>query len=101
MIKIMDNKGFHLTVGKYTLSVQTGPYNYCGDYYDFNKERPDIGLPKTKSVWESENAEVAVWTEENWCTEKFFKDADQVKGYVKAPEIARAIKMMYDLLEEE
>lgn len=76
--------GFHLTFSNgYTMSVQCGKYNYCGNYPENNDEEND------KKPIIKENAEIAYWKIGEKMQE--FEDGDTVKGYVSPDEIAEWI----------
>lgn len=86
MFKITQNKGFQITFSNgYTVSVQFGVGNYCdkkgsGNY---NEER-------MYDVWESPDAEVAVWDKDgNWVRPADMDD--DVKGYLTPDEVAEII----------
>ena len=91
--KITGGGGFHLTIGEYTISVQWGPGTYCSHHRNF-----DYGEPQTCRIWESPDAEAAVWDSNGtWRTEEVIKeslnqDADgDVIGWVTPLEVGKII----------
>lgn len=55
------NKGFHMELPNgVTVSVQWGPGNYCT-----RRNEADIFEPNKHRLWDSEDAEVMAWTNEN------------------------------------
>ena len=95
-IAITQGKGFHLSIGKYTISVQLGHNNYCTrrNYNNFGLEtEPEI---------ESPDCEVAVWTgeDEDWVTREVIKKAlketidDDVMGWVTPLQVGQIIAWM-------
>ena len=73
----MDNKGFHITFENgYTVSVQFGTGNYC-DKQSYGPGSLDAPMRAENGLWESPNAEIAVWDEAgDWTIES------QVDGYI-------------------
>ena len=90
-IAITDGKGFQLTVGNYTISVQIGPGNYCAN------QKPEVGR-----IIQSPDCEIAIWTEPNqvWVTKKVVKKvlketlSDDVMGWVSPLQVGKIITWM-------
>ena len=88
MFKTNDNKGFHITFPNgITLSTQFGGGNYCQNY-NF-----PIGREREQGNIESEDAEIAIWNEKKWITDKMIvklfpekEYPDSVLGNVKIEE---------------
>ncbi len=82
MIRIKNNKGFHLKFDNgLTISVQIGVGNYCNNK-DYTKI---IDFERTQITVECYDAEIAIWDEENtWFS---FDGGDIVKGWVTTQEI--------------
>ena len=97
--KITNHRGFHLTFENgVTLSTQFGVGNYCEHHPDPRYDPPstmDFREPRDKDTWESEDVEIAIWTEEEWITHEMFEALfpeeqyensdmkEQVKGWVE------------------
>ena len=81
MFTACSNKGFQMTFPNgWTVSVQWGPMNYCGnksfDYAWDDSTRQD--------TWKSPNAEIAAWNEKGiW----YEFENDTVKGYADPNEV--------------
>lgn len=75
IIKTTNNKGFQLTNGVITFSIQFGSGNYCS-----NRNLPF----DYKGNVESNDCEVAVWKNDNneWVTERYFDGDGDVAGHV-------------------
>jgi hypothetical protein len=83
------NQGFHLTFENgWTISVQIGALNYCGDYPDNEMDRNDYTKLDSKPC-QRINAEIAYW--QNDGPMESFEDGDTVKGWVSPDEIAEWI----------
>ena len=87
MFKCTNNKGFQITFANgYTISVQWGVSNYCQ-----KKQYGGYGDEMKHPIWESINAEVAVWDKDgNWV--KPAGTDDDVKGYQTPEEVAETIE---------
>jgi hypothetical protein len=79
--RICDGKGFHMTFANgWTISVQFGPGNYCGNYnLPYGSLRP-TELPP------SATAEIAIFNSEG---EWFDFGDDKVKGYVTPDDVLK------------
>lgn len=92
MFAITDHRGVQLAIGKWTISIQWGPGNYC-EHYDalFGEGDPieAYRAPAEAERWESPTAEIAIWgnREEPWVS----FGHDTVKGHVGALAVARLI----------
>lgn len=77
------NEGFHIKFNnKVCVSVQFGPSNYCEHYIVWNEDyTTNIDAPKKENTWESKDAEIAIWREENWITHEFAKQTDWADEY--------------------
>lgn len=105
--------GFTIVIGEYTLSVQFGPHNYCGNYGSLEGYE-NIKAPKIHNlghdrheftVWEkdykSDDAEIAIFRkgdgERKWMTREIFKEiglddpGDDVVGYQDATRVGCVI----------
>ncbi len=82
---IYRSKGFHISFPNgWTISVQFGIGNYCGDYpYD---ER-DYNTPRRSEYWSSPNAEVAFWYLSN-------DIVGDPKGWQSATSVAELIHLL-------
>jgi hypothetical protein len=71
---ITDHKGVQFTFPNgITVSIQWGPGNYCGDYWDFKLS--DYDAPRKSRLWESPDAEVALfWADRtgSWLTKEAY-----------------------------
>jgi hypothetical protein len=87
MFKSTSNKGFQITFANgYTVSVQWGNGNYCE-----KKQYGGYGEEMKHQVWESPNAEVAVWDKNgDWVRPAGIND--DVKGYQTPEEVAEIIE---------
>jgi hypothetical protein len=105
MFKSCENKGFQITFENgCTISVQWGPYNYCGNKYkdssvidfikglcrlydiDYKKIEQHLRhIPNVQLFGESEDAEIAIWDSQGtWY--KF--GCDTVNAYCSPNEVA-------------
>jgi hypothetical protein len=73
---VINNKGFQIKVNDWAISVMFGTSNYC-DNGSFN----DVDTVKTLSRLECENAEIAVWKDDE--NQAFDIQWMQDLGYVK------------------
>jgi hypothetical protein len=94
---INQNKGFKLTHNGITISVQFGPSNYC-----FKQDIEDFFAPMKNLMWESPDAEIAIWDSEgNWITAEVVKRVlkedcyDQVMGHITPAQVAKLISWMW------
>ena len=79
-LTITQGKGFQMRFeNNYTISVQFGRGNYC--------QNKNANHNEFKDWCESEDAEIAVW---GWTMEQLLVH-DQVVGWLKADDVARAI----------
>ena len=81
-IQTCMRKGIHLDLaGGWTVSIQWGPFNYCGDYPNNPKMLADDA---DKQADASEDCEIAIWDKnDRWIN---FGE-DQVKGFVPVSKI--------------
>jgi hypothetical protein len=84
--RICRNKGFHITFENgWTISVQFGPGNYCG-----NRDLP-FSRDYAEEVPHSSTAEIALIDPEG----SFFAiDGDDVKGWVSPGDVLRFMNMI-------
>ena len=86
MFRTTGNKGFQITFSNgYTLSVQFGPGNYVTD------RSSDYLAPMKTEFWESKDAKLASWSEEETAATKPTVDesnetAELTKGWVSLSE---------------
>jgi len=81
MLSINQNKGFFMTFENgFTISVQFGTVSDCSAR-DIEKK---YGFESEFGVWESENAEIAIWDKN---LAQFNFDSDTFKGWVSADEV--------------
>lgn len=88
MIKITDGKGFHITFDNgWTVSVQFGPANYCGNY-DMEISREGDKKAGEKG---SQTAEIAAWDKNhNW----YNFGGDKVEGHQDADNVLAFMNMI-------
>jgi len=84
-----QNKGFRMKFDNgFEISVQWGAENYC-EKKSFNT---DID-PRKERIWESKNAEIAVFDEEGIVP---IGGDDQVVGWLSPDEVAKVIAIVAD-----
>ena len=84
-----QNKGFRMKFDNgFEISVQWGAENYC-EKKSFNT---DID-PRKERIWESKNAEIAVFDDEGIVT---IGGDDQVIGWLTPDEVAKVITIVAD-----
>ncbi|MFW5916671.1 MAG: hypothetical protein ACOCTM_04275 [Bacteroidota bacterium] len=77
----MFNKGFQIKFeNEVCVSVQFGPGSYC-EHYDALNYKNGFKEPKKKDVWESKDAEIAIWTESAWITHEFAEQVEWAETY--------------------
>ena len=80
-----QNKGFRMKFENgFSISVQWGIENYC-EKKSFNTDTD----PRKERLWESMNAEIAVFNEEGIVS---ISDDDQVIGWLSADKVAKIIE---------
>jgi hypothetical protein len=87
-IRVMGNKGFHITFENgVTVSAQIGYGYYCNIY----PHHPimSIGTEIEKKIMESPDCEVAAWIEgeKEFITQEFFHGEDGVRRWVNPEEL--------------
>jgi len=88
MLKITDNKGFHVTFANgWTVSVQFGAGNYCSN----RSSGMDFDAFK-KPAEPCANAEIAAWDADNSWFE--FESGDTVDGWKTPDEVAAFMEMI-------
>ena len=100
MIKIIENKGFHLELANgVTLSAQIGSYNYC-ERRSFNL---GYGNERILDLVESQDAEIMIWNSlDSAITHHFVSNCgDQVAGYISANQIANILGKLVTMTKEE
>lgn len=91
--RVTSHRGFQLTFENgWTVSVQFGPSNYC----QHHSGAVPFDLPESTHIWESRDAEVAVWPETG---SKFVRlgGHDDVVGWVEADAVAGLISAVAGL----
>ena len=82
------NKGFRMTFDNgFTISVQWGTVNYCE-----RKNFDDGSDPQKERIWESVNAEVAVFDKEDGMLG--IGDNDQVIGWLSTDQVTKVISIV-------
>ena len=86
---INENKGFCITFANgVTVSVQFGGGNYCDNREAFTYQ------PYTEGQ-QSDNAEIAIWKDEEWITREFELEGetsdDEVIGFVYPRQVLQAL----------
>jgi len=85
MLKSTENKGFQMTfTNGYTISVQFGRGNYCE-----HKTKMPRPYKKAPSLWESKDAEIAVFDPKGNCIA--LEGTNYALGYLNADEVAQWI----------
>jgi len=102
--KSSEKKAFSITSGKgvqftfpnkYTISIQWGAGNYCGEYPNLSM----LGLESRSDFWESNDAEIAIFANNDaWVTKIAYRDisggeehCDDVIGYLGIKEVLKYI----------
>lgn len=86
MFTAIQNKGFQMTFENgITISVQWGTGNYC----EHRIGTMGNGIEGTVDVWESKNAELAVWDDKG--NDYKFTDGHLEQGWVTPDEVAEWI----------
>lgn len=99
---IFQGKGFHITFDNgVKVSVQFGPYNYCGHHNVIIESLHEDILkmamvsndePKKCDKWTSQDAEIAIIGKNNeWLTRKWRDEGDDVIGYVTPDDVLEAL----------
>lgn len=90
MFKTVQNRGFQMVFENgWTISVQFGPGNYS-DARSFAPGDYDAPMKTKDGVWQSPNAEIAIWDAQgNWHE---FENGDTVKGWCTPNEVAEWIE---------
>lgn len=88
MLKITDNKGFHMTFANgWTASVQFGPGNY-GTNYNYSFSAPKSEMPDART------AECAAWSKTGSLTAIWEDAEDTVVGYLNANEVLKFLNLV-------
>ena len=98
-IAICHGTGFHLKFENgWVLSVQCGPGMYCEHH---NDALPAFTLAPTEPrLWESKDAEIAVWNSGIEEHKMVDLGSDSVKGWVTVSDLAKVIGVVYELKPE-
>tara|TARA_A100001201_G_scaffold88146_1_gene77455 strand:+ start:172 stop:513 length:342 start_codon:yes stop_codon:yes gene_type:complete len=84
---ITNHKGFHLKFNNsWQVSVQFGPGNYC------ERRSDEYDSPKSTDCWDSNNAEIAVWSTRDG--KMVMLEHDVVRGYTTTDEVAKVIHLV-------
>lgn len=90
--------GFHIQFENgICVSVQFRWANYCENRD--NKDYAGFPIVKTRddSLVKSKDAEIAIWDKDNnWITDEFFEDGDQVQGYVTPEKLLEVLNWAKD-----
>lgn len=90
MFRSCANKGFQMDFPNGTMiSIQFGPGNYCE-----NREA-EFNSPQTKIVWESKNAEVAIFLPDGSLYD--ITEYDTVEGWQTVTDVCKWIELAQKL----